>query len=69
MQTFAASWGASKMHPFNFQAIFSTGIKTQSSLLGSWPFGAGGLFFAIFMHGALTALTAFTMIIILTGGL
>jgi hypothetical protein len=43
---------------------------SAAGVSGDSPNGAGGgLFFAIFMHGALTALTAFTMIIILTGGL
>jgi hypothetical protein len=57
------------MSAYNFPKPFSTSLKIQAFFLGSWPLGAGGLYFAIFMHGALTALTAFTMIIILTGGL
>jgi hypothetical protein len=55
------------MHPRNFPA-FSTGLKIQSRLLGSFRAGAGGLYFAIFMHGALSGLTAFSLIALLLGG-
>jgi hypothetical protein len=57
------------MSAYNFPKPFSTGLKIQLFLPGSWATGAGGLYLVMFLHGALTGLTVFTMIIILTGGL
>jgi len=54
------------MHPQNFPTIF-TGLKIPLRFLGSLRAGAGGFFYLLFLHGALTALTIILMAVLIGG--